>query len=31
VLGSELMKALGRNDVDVVVLNRAPPLLPVLR
>ncbi|MEW5740764.1 MAG: nucleotidyltransferase domain-containing protein [Myxococcota bacterium] len=27
VLGSELMAALGRNDVDVVVLNHAPPLL----
>jgi uncharacterized protein len=26
-LGSALMAALGRNDVDVVVLNRAPPLL----
>ena len=24
---STLMKALGRNDIDVVVLNRAPPLL----
>jgi len=26
-LGSVLMAALGRNDVDVVVLNHAPPLL----
>ena len=26
-LGSALMKALGRNDVDIVVLNHAPPLL----
>jgi predicted nucleotidyltransferase len=26
-LGSDLMAALGRNDVDVVILNRAPPLL----
>ncbi len=26
-LGAELMAGLGRNDVDVVLLNRAPPLL----
>jgi len=26
-LGAELMSALGRNDVDVVVLNEAPPML----
>ncbi len=26
-VAADLMKALGRNDVDVVVLNRAPPLL----
>jgi predicted nucleotidyltransferase len=26
-LGAELARALGRNDVDVVVLNRAPPVL----
>ncbi len=26
-LGADLIGALGRNDVDVVVLNRAPPLL----
>jgi len=27
VLGAELQRALGRSDVDVVILNHAPPLL----